>query len=97
MEEKKITLKPKKERKKFADLFADKKKRYFLMLLCMLPFIIGICVFGFMAYREAKNIMTLAKGPTETKAENLVTVDGETYYILRDNATDLQKEYFREW
>ena len=89
-------LKLKKRKKKFSikDLFADRKKRYFVMLAMMLPFIIAIVVFGSIAYREAKNLMDLANGgKVETKAENLVE---SMNYILRDNPTDLQKEYFRQ-
>ena len=94
MEEKKIKLK--RERKKFSlkRLMADKKKRYLIMLGMMVPFIVAIAIFGSIAYREAKNLIDLAKGNTaETKAENIVE---SMNYILRDNPTDLQKEYFRQ-
>ncbi len=94
MEEKRLKLKKSKKKRTFRSLFADKKKRYLLMLALMLPFIIAIGIFSSIAYREAKNLMDLAKGTqAETKAENIVE---SMSYILRDNPTDLQKEYFAE-
>lgn len=91
----KIKLKRKEDREnKLNKLLSDKKKRYPVMLLLMLPFLIAIGIFGFIAFREAKSLLVLAKGePTEVKNENMV--EG-TNYILRDNATDVQKEYFAE-
>jgi len=91
-----IKLTPKKERKKFSDLFADKKKRYPLMLLLMLPFIIAIAIFSVVIFREVKNLLAIAKGPTETRQENLIVPTDGYSYILRDNATDVQKEYFAQ-
>ena len=96
MEEKKTVLR--KERKKKTDnvrsLFADKKKRYLLMLLIMLPFLVAIGIFSFFAYRETKTLMDLAKGTqAEAKPENVIE---EMNYILRDNPTDIQKEYFEQ-
>ena len=88
----KIKLKRKTNRiNKLDQLLSDKKKRYPILLLMMLPFLIAIGIFGFIAFREAKNLMVLAKGePVEVKDEN--KIEG-TNYILRDNATDVQKEY----
>jgi hypothetical protein len=65
------------------------------MFLFMLPFLIAIGIFGSIAYKEIKNIMNLANNNTivETKPENIVESAG---YLLRDNATDLQREYFKE-
>lgn len=103
MEKRRIKLKrdPEKEAKKvkkkvtLKSLFTNKKTRYWMMLACMLPFIIAIFVFGRIALTEAKNILALAKGSTvvETKPENVIE---EMDYILRDNPTDLQKDYFKE-
>ena len=92
-----IKLRPKKQRNtkalSLSGLFADKKKRYFFMILFMLPFLIAIGIFATIAYREAKSILSLASGgPVEYKDENVI---GSTY-ILRENATDLQKEYFAQ-
>lgn len=76
-------------------LFADRKKRYLLMLIMMLPFIIAIAIFGSMAYKEGKVVYDLIKGSEkkETKPENVIESMG---YVLRDNPTDIQKEYFAE-
>ena len=95
MEKRKLVLKREKKKSGIYSLFADKKKRYLLMLACILPFLIAIGVFGSVAYREAKNLIDLAKnnGQIQTKDENLIA---SMNYILRDNPTDLQKEYFAE-
>lgn len=92
MEENSKRLKPKKH-SKLHDLLAKKRSRYFIMLLFMLPFIVAIGIFSTIAYREAKGLMSMATGTTETKDENLIA---SMNYILRDNATDIQKEYFAE-
>lgn len=97
MEEKNIVLKPKSDTKinlgKITKLFEDKKKRYLFMLLFMLPFLIAIGIFGFITYKEAMNILNVAKGETVIKNENLIE---SMNYVLRDNATDVQKEYFKQ-
>jgi len=65
-----------------------------MMAVLMLPFLIAIGIFGSVVYREAKNLKALAGGEqAETKAENIIESMG---YILRDNPTDLQKEYFAQ-
>lgn len=94
MEEKKLKLKKTKKKSSIHSLFADRKKRYLLMLALMLPFLIAIGIFAVIAYREAKNLMDLANGAqVETKAENIVE---SMRYVLRDNPTDVQKEYFAQ-
>ena len=94
MEEKKLIPKKQKKESRIKALFADKKKRYLLMLAFMLPFIIAIAIFSSIAYREIKNLKDLAKGgQVETKAENIIE---SMNYILRDKPTDLQKEYFAQ-
>ena len=94
---KEIKLKQKKQNKisikKISSLFEDKKKRYLNMLLFMLPFIIAIGIFGFVAYKEAKSLINLAKDDVETKDTHKIE---SMNYILRDNATELQEEYFTE-
>ena len=88
---------PKKEKKKkknlLGRLLADKKKRYFVMLAMMLPFIIGIIIFGSITLREINNLKNLANNTTEHKSENIVE---SMNYLLRDNPTDVQKEYFAQ-
>ncbi|MBR4470766.1 MAG: hypothetical protein IKS54_05555 [Erysipelotrichaceae bacterium] len=94
MEEKRLRVKKEKKRSGLHRLMADKKKRYLIMLGMMLPFIVAIGIFGATAYKEGKNLLDLAKGTTaETKAENIIS---SMNYILRDNPTDLQKEYFAQ-
>ena len=76
-------------------LFTSKKYRYLAMFIMMLPFIAAIVIFSTIAYREAKSLSNLATGNVvaEAKPENVI---GDSWYVLRDNATDLQKEYFAE-
>jgi len=99
MEDEKIVLKPERKRRnglklnKISALFADKKKRYLNMMLFILPFLIAIGIFGFIAFKEAKSLLSLAKGNAETKAENIIE---SMNYVLRENATDYQKELFAE-
>ena len=100
MEKKEITLTPKKKKLNLnlgviTKLFEDKKKRYLYLALCILPFLIAIGIFGFITYKEAKTLISMAKSDitTEVKDENLIESMG---YQLRENATDLQKEYFAE-
>ena len=89
-------LKPKKTKKnsKFNVLMSNKKTRYLIMLGMMLPFVVAICIFSSIAYREFKNIKDLAGGEQiVVKDENIIK---SMNYILRDNPTDLQKEYFAQ-
>lgn len=92
MEKKTIKLKQKRTNK-FSQLLANKKTRYILMTVMMLPFLVAIGIFGTIAYKEVKGLMSMASGSSETKDENLIA---EMNYVLRENATDLQKEYFAE-
>lgn len=74
-------------------MFADKKKRYLLLFLLILPLLVAIGFFGTIVYKEVMNIKNLAQGVAEVKDENKIESMG---YILRENATDLQKDYFKE-
>ena len=92
-----IELKPK-TNKSFIDkikgIFDDKKKRGLYVFLFILPFIIAMCIFGIVAYKEAKNVLNLITGSTdEISDENVIK---SCNYVLRDNATDYQKELFSE-
>lgn len=95
MEKKVLKLKKNKQGSFISSLFKDRKNRYLAMFIMMLPFIIAIAVFGSIAFKEGKVLLNLAKGsaPVETKPENIIESMG---YILRDNPTDIQKEYFKE-
>ena len=77
---------------KITELFENKKKRYLMMLAFMAPFIIAIGVFGFIAFKEAKTLIKL----NETVAVSDDYQIPSKEYVLRDNATDLQKELFAE-
>lgn len=74
-------------------MFADKKKRYLLLFLLILPLLVAIGFFGSIVYKEVMNIKNLAQGVAEVKDENKIESMG---YILRENATDLQKDYFKQ-
>lgn len=78
---------------KIKSLLEDKKKRKLYLLLFILPFILLIGFFGFKTYQEVKGLLELATGNSETKKENIIE---SMNYVLRDNATDIQKEYFAE-
>ena len=93
MMKKNTELKPKKKKQHGAGVFADKKKRYLLLFLLILPLLVAIGFFGSIVYKEVMNIMNLAQGVAEVKDENKIESMG---YILRENATDLQKDYFKE-
>lgn len=95
MEEENIELKPKKQGfiDKIKTIFEDKKKRYLFVFLFCLPFIIAISIFSVIVFKDVKGLVELATGTTEVKKENLVEPMG---YVLRDNATDYQKELFAE-
>jgi hypothetical protein len=93
MMKKNTELKPKKKKQRGAGVFADKKKRYLLLFLLILPLLVAIGFFGSIVYKEVMNIKNLAQGVAEVKDENKIESMG---YILRENATDLQKDYFKE-
>lgn len=90
-----IELKPKKKSvlDKIKALFEDKKKRYLYLALFIMPFFIGMCVFGYITYKEAKNLINIATGETEVKKENVIE---RMNYVLREDATDIQKQYFAQ-
>ncbi len=95
MEKRIVKTKKKRKNTSLKKMFSDKKTRYWMMLALMLPFIIAIFIFSRIALTEVKNVLALAKGSSavEAKPENIIE---EMNYILRDNPTDLQKEYFKE-
>lgn len=97
MEEKEITLKPRKERNDFlgkiTKVFEDKKKRYLIILLVMIPLLLIVGFLGYSIYRDAKDIINMAKGTVETKDEHIIA---SMDYVLRVDPTDIQAEYFAE-
>lgn len=78
---------------KIRKLFKNRKKRYLYMFLFMLPFLILIVIFGLRIYKEAKTLISLATGDNGV---NLAYVIPEWNLTLREDATDVQFEYFTE-
>lgn len=72
-------------------LFKDKKKRYLNLVLILLPFVILMGIFGFAAFKSAKGISNNVGGEVAF-SNSIDTMD----YHLRANATDYQKELFKE-
>lgn len=72
-------------------LFEDKKKRYKLLLIFVIPLIVLLLIFGFLTFSSISSLM----GQSITGSKN--TNDIVEYdYHLRSNATDYQKELFKE-
>lgn len=78
---------------KIKNLFENKKTRYKYLALFVLPFVIAIGVFGFITFKEAKNLISLVSGSEEVNTAHRIE---SMNYVLRDNATDAQEEYFAE-
>lgn len=95
MEDNNIELKPKKKSflDKIKSLFEDKNKRGLYVFLFILPFVILIGIFGFIAFKETKNLINLVSGTNEISNDHRIDSMG---YILRENATDYQFEQFTE-
>lgn len=96
MEQKEIKLKPRKQKllNKISNLFKDKNKRGMYVFLFVLPFLIAICIFGFVTFKEAKTLIDLAKGETsKVRDENVIQ---SMNYVLRNDATEYQKQTFAE-
>ena len=80
---------------KIKALLNDNKKRHLVTLLFILPFLIVIIICGISIYKEAKSLVNLASDTgTQAVSSSYSIADGS--YVLRDNATDIQKEYFEE-
>lgn len=94
-EQENIVLKPKKKNiiDKISGLFESKKKRGLFLFLFIIPFIAGIAIFGTIAFKEAKALISLATGQNAIKEDNQIVSAG---YVLRENATDYQKELFAQ-
>ena len=71
-------------------LFKNKKTRYRNLILVLLPFVILMFIFGFTAFKSAKNISGV---PGENAFSD--SIDSMDYH-LRSNATAYQKELFKE-
>ena len=72
-------------------LFENKEKRYKTLLIFIIPLIVLLLIFGFLTINSASSL--LGGGLISPKE----TYDIEGYdYHLRSNATDYQKELFKE-
>lgn len=77
------------------EAFGNKKKRPIATLVVILPFLIIIGICGLQIYKQAKDLIGVI-GESGTEAlNNNYQINGNDY-VLRDTATDVQKEYFAE-
>lgn len=72
-------------------LFSAPNKRYRNLVLLLLPFIIVVITLGFLIYKEAKATL----GGVSGKKNSYLDIEKMDYH-LRYNATDLQKELFKQ-
>ena len=72
----------------FKKLFKNPKTRYRNLGLIILPFVLLFCLFGFLAWRSAGNLL----GGSTSMANSIDTMD----YHLRSNATEYQRSLFQE-
>ena len=72
----------------FKKLFKNPKTRYRNLGLIILPFVLLFCLFGFLAWRSAGNLL----GGSTSMANSIDTMD----YHLRANATEYQRSLFQE-
>lgn len=75
--------------------FGNKKTRHIATLVVILPFVIIIVIFGIKIYGEAKNLIGLATEEGTVPVEDNNQINNNSF-VLRDNATKIQKEYFTE-
>ena len=75
--------------------FGDIKKRHIATFIVILPFLIIIGICGYQIYRQAKDLLGVV-GDSGTVAISDNYQINNNRYVLRDTATDVQKEYFNE-
>lgn len=80
---------------KIKELLKDKKKRYLVTILCIVPFLVAILLFSISAINDVKDIIKLTQSPEATISENKHYISSMNY-LIRDNATDYQVELFNE-
>ena len=78
---------------KIKELLNNKPKRYLFVFLFTIPFIAILVFCGVKLYGEVKSIKDLATNSMEIKDENRVS---SMEYVLREDATEYQKELFKE-
>lgn len=76
------------------NIFLDKKKRHLGTIILIIPFVVIIVIFGLKVYNEAKELLNLASENATSSDDKFLINGGD--YLLRDSATDIQKEYFLE-
>lgn len=72
--------------------------RHIVTLIFILPILIVIVLCGLKIYDEAKSMLGNVTGQeidSTTKQDNVIEYGGSSY-TLRENPTDVQKEYFKE-
>lgn len=79
----------------FNKLFKNPKTRGRNLIICILPFVLLIGLFGYLAYKSLTSIVP--KTNTNDSYVEDETNPGDYHYVLRDNATELQKELFDEF
>ena len=72
-------------------LFKNKKNRYKNLILVLLPFVILIGVFAYTSYSSLSSVIGMASGNNK----QILSIESMDYH-LRNDATDLQKELFKE-
>ena len=80
---------------KIKELLKDKKKRYLITIVCVLPFIIAIAIFGILVLKDIKSLKGLATNNQPTETEKKYYIESLDY-LVRDNATNYQAELFQE-
>lgn len=77
------------------NIFEDNKKRHIATVVVIIPFLIVIVVMGVLLFKEAKGLIgSVGGGATSNTNPNYSINNGS--FVLRENATDVQKEYFAE-
>lgn len=78
----------------FDRLFKNSKIRGRNLIICILPFVLLIGLFVLLAYNSVADIVPVSNNETVVDED----VDaGDYHYVLRDDATDLQKDLFDEF
>lgn len=76
-------------------LFKDNKKRHLWTFVVIIPLLIVVGVCGYGIYKEAKELIGKVGGDeSQNVSDEYLINDG--VYVLRDNATEIQKECFNE-
>lgn len=76
-------------------LFKSRRKRIRNLLLAIMPFVILIGVFSFLAYKSLSTMVGNSTGVTVTASSPKNVIESMNY-SLRENATEYQKELFEE-